>query len=1153
MKEHDKFTQLLLQENKQKEKMWDDRFTLEKIPQFDAFKDPNYLSLGLLKTKNKIDEQNIKNRHSNIKKRIYSSHYSINSLNKKVATQANNKYENFTDKNSNNNTKSNLDKKRPHSIYLNRNHLSFMNGNNISNLKMNTNNKNDMNTNTNTFYNFFYKKLKTQNESSNISNNTNHYTKNLNSFNDKLFYKTTQNEDSKGKFIKFRERTYQNLDNDDSVIKKNKNLLDEFKEIKKIWNEICVTPEYQNSFEEMINNIDDKENIQNILNNEKKQITQFKNDFLKLMNVISKREATIEKIKKLDKIFLQNRNLAQFNKLFNEKSKSELNLKVDNDYGELEEKNKEQIENDINNCLKLLRINSVNAIHQFNKFRNMNNFLISSNKIDVNKLKSNYGFNKDYLIKIKNDLDFLASSNIKLIYDFKTDDPFLMNLIPEKSDSKFKKIPVSEELVHTINNYLYILAQEELLNKMNVKKDIKRNKSNGFEIKENKANNGNIFTKKNSKFNKNKNIKFLKLKTPKDYKIFFQHNTASNINNDKIPKKVKHIYIKNKSKEKEINDEKLSEIPGTTHEELQKKFEYYNKLKQDLTERSEKSEKIDNDDKKENNNNNDDNNMKQNNINKNEDKEGENNEYKYIWFNDTFNNFKSLYNEYYNKLSKNTIEIFSLNSNPDDLISGINPKIIICQKNTNNKIYGICMVSYYLDSNILILKINHLSALEKDEDESNNSDASKDKITIKIYKQLLEMIKTLSYEIIELNLQVNEQNKPLLDLFINDYKFEIKKEEEEKKQNENENNDLEENYKKITLRLYNNEHNDENIIKIKESNEIKYNNTSIISIINEDEFNNIDLEKEKDKDMSKLNINKFFYKFINTFNLNILLNYLTKDNIYTLTNTSNEKITSFSEEIPNYSSLFIKDKNNNIDNIISIIPDCSLIETNGKIKYAYITSIFNAKVFPFISTIFNKTIYNLYKIDLSKKNKEKKIYTINTSDEKIHFYIYQCEEESDLKKEINKNNNESFNIFEYFNQLINDNTKDENTDNKNDECIQNFNLEESKDEKKMLWVPSFNIDTQLICDNIPKLKDIIIKNNEEKQFKIKEYTELLKISYGVNELNDNGFKYEPNLNEDIMIDKDFIFAISHKNIKNQYNNSIVFLAYITKDNYINSK
>ena len=71
---------------------------------------------------------------------------------------------------------------------------------------------------------------------------------------------------------------------------------------------------------------------------------------------------------------------------------------------------------------------------------------------------------------------------------------------------------------------------------------------------------------------------------------------------------------------------------------------------------------------------------------------------------------------------------------------------------------------------------------------------------------------------------------------------------------------------------------------------------------------------------------------------------------------------------------------------------------------------------------------------------------------------------------------------------------------------------ENKEESKLLWILSFTIDTQLTCDEIPTLKDIIIKNNEENQFKIKEFTELLKISYGLNELNDNVFKYKPSIN-----------------------------------------
>ena len=1189
MKERDKFTKLLLQDNIQKEKKWDDRFVLEKIPQYDAFKDPNYLSLSLLKTKTKIDEKNTKNKQTNIKKRIYSSHYSINSLNKKHPSHIKNNYEELlNNKNNYNNNDINqqnmqINKKRPNSIYLNRNHLSFLSNINNSNSKIDPNNTNT-NNNQNIFYNFFSNKLKNQKNNTNLNTytniNNNNNNNDINSLNDIYTSKTTKNTDLNKlhNYIKFKESSYQNLENNYSFIKKDKNLLNELKTIKEIWNEICVTLEYQTSFEEMIDNLDNKEEIKNILNNEKKQITQFKNDFLKLMNVISKRETSIENIKKLDKIFLQNKKLTQFNKLVNEKNRSEPNFeKIDDNFDELEEKNKEQIETDINNSLKLLRINTVNAMHQFNKFRTMNNYLLTCNKIDINKLKNNYGYNKDYLIKLKNDLDFLAYSNINTIYNFKKNDPFLVNLIPGKNDEdnqnkKFKKLPASEELISTINNSLYILTQEELLHKMKYKTDIKRNKSNGFESKEHKyiyddtnPNTNNITKNNNLKNNNNnnnnskgKNINFFKIKSQKEYNKLFFKNTKindktvndnnNNINNDNKLRKIKNLYFNNITKEKEKNNEKISEIPTTSAAQLQKKFDFYNKLKQDLTDRNEYKEE----------NNKNDNTKSDNNTNKenedNNDNNEEKNKFKYIWFKDTFNNYKNIYNEYFNKLSKKTIELFSLNRNANDLIHGINPKIIICQKN-NNKIYGICAISYLYDNGKLILKINHLSSLEKDEDDSDNTDYLKENMEYKIYEKFIEMIKSLPYEIIELNLYINEQNKELLNIFINNYKFEIKEEEK----NENIDNKPEENdtLEKKTLRIYNNNYNndDENVKRIIESGEIKYNNTSIISIIGEEDVNNNNNNNnELEKETKKMNINKYFYKFINTFNLNILINFLTKDNIYTLINSSNEKITSFTEDIPNYSTLFIKDKNNNIDNIINIIPDCSLIETNDKIKHAYITSILNTKLSPFISTIYNKKIYNVFNINLSKKNKDKNIYIINSSDEKINYYIYQCEDDSDIKKEINKNSNDNFNIFEYFNKLIEDNTsKEENIENKGSECIIAFNLEESKEEeKKLLWVPSFSIDTQLICDKIPILEDVVIKNSEEKQFKINEYTEILKISYGCNETNSDGFIFEPNLNEDLIIDKDFIFAISHKDIKNQFNNSIAFLVYITKDNFINS-
>ena len=163
-KEHDKFTQLIFDEKLKKEKeiKWNDRFILEKIPPYDAFKDKNYISLSLMKAKVKYEESNNinnKNKDMYTKKPMLSSHFCINSLSKQSAEKLrlnhnaaldNNFYmsNNFNKTKNENSKNQKLEKKRPKSIYLNRNKYSF------------TGNSN--NSNKNVFSNFINNKLKNQ-------------------------------------------------------------------------------------------------------------------------------------------------------------------------------------------------------------------------------------------------------------------------------------------------------------------------------------------------------------------------------------------------------------------------------------------------------------------------------------------------------------------------------------------------------------------------------------------------------------------------------------------------------------------------------------------------------------------------------------------------------------------------------------------------------------------------------------------------------------------------------------------------------------------------------------------------------------------------------------------------------------------------------
>ena len=45
---------------KKLENKWNERFILDKIPQYDAYKDLNYISLGLIRTKLRQEEKQLK-------------------------------------------------------------------------------------------------------------------------------------------------------------------------------------------------------------------------------------------------------------------------------------------------------------------------------------------------------------------------------------------------------------------------------------------------------------------------------------------------------------------------------------------------------------------------------------------------------------------------------------------------------------------------------------------------------------------------------------------------------------------------------------------------------------------------------------------------------------------------------------------------------------------------------------------------------------------------------------------------------------------------------------------------------------------------------------------------------------------------------------
>ena len=105
---------------------------------------------------------------------------------------------------------------------------------------------------------------------------------------------------------------------------------DEYEILKKIWKEVGVTDVYIENFETVINNLNNKkEEILQNLRNEEKQMIKFKEELLKVVSEIEKREKDINNIKKLNSKYLNIKthiNISPKRNIKNMKQKEEIKI-----------------------------------------------------------------------------------------------------------------------------------------------------------------------------------------------------------------------------------------------------------------------------------------------------------------------------------------------------------------------------------------------------------------------------------------------------------------------------------------------------------------------------------------------------------------------------------------------------------------------------------------------------------------------------------------------------------------------------------------------------------------------------------------------------------------------------------------------------------
>ena len=250
------------------ENKWNERFFIEKIPNYDSFRDKNFLNLNLIKEKLRKEEMQLKGFGKKIKKsKTNSSHITLESRPIKtlnmpllISNTKNEKIDLFS--------------------------LKF--NNNIP-LTINGNNNN----------------IRTEYNQQNILNRM--YTN--------LYDLKTNKTEQKTR-----------------ILRMNNSFQEEMNELKDLWKSLGVTTEYQINFWKLLSKYTNKEIIDRYISYEKKDLIQLKTEIEKLKKEIQKRENDLDKLRKIDIVYKENENMYNYykNNESNEENEEKLNKYKDN-------------------------------------------------------------------------------------------------------------------------------------------------------------------------------------------------------------------------------------------------------------------------------------------------------------------------------------------------------------------------------------------------------------------------------------------------------------------------------------------------------------------------------------------------------------------------------------------------------------------------------------------------------------------------------------------------------------------------------------------------------------------------------------------------------------------------------------------------------
>ena len=300
-----------------------------------------------------------------------------------------------------------------------------------------------------------------------------------------------------------------------------------FLEIELLWEELGITEEYKKEFElhlGSINNIKCKKMLLKLERNNLKKIKEALNKFSK------------EKLSRFN-------NIEILKKLNNDlKGKNIIDIGI-----------QKELLFEIIDCIKAIRLNSINAIYSLIKVREVLACYSLDDKINLDKINKNFFFDNNYLLRMNSEVSFLKYSEIGKIFK-KNEEEMLDTFITKYTDIKIneKEIisnTVTKDLMNEIYKCRYYIIQDNFLNNINMKKLLV--------IKNKNKNKGNkLMTSSNINFNKlrnnSKEVKLINLKKElgENYDNIFESKKQNF--NLKINENKRLNFLKNNMKMKRI-------------------------------------------------------------------------------------------------------------------------------------------------------------------------------------------------------------------------------------------------------------------------------------------------------------------------------------------------------------------------------------------------------------------------------------------------------------------------------------------------------------------------------------------------------------------------------------------------------------------------